>query len=179
MKKILLSLTAVAVVSMSANGLVSVAKADNPFGNTYKWATTNEQLDYINPVLPNTPSNGWPFDDGHFKAEFFGNQSIANSNQWFLQHYHVIVTQPSNQYGDQWYFKYVQAWDGGTNTISGPFDNNPAEPLPATYGYHRGVNGNGWVTKSNNSIRFYLQHNMKSSTGSIQTAIGSKYRNNF
>lgn len=178
MKKISLSLAFAAVVSMTTTGLMSVAHADNYYNQPYMWYTTQYERTSIDPVLPGTPSDGWPFDDGHFRAEFFGETSTANTNQWLTRHYHVICTQQENQYGDYWYFRYVQVYDRTYNTTYGPFNNGQFQP--ANNGTHAGVNGSAWATKGNNSIRFYLEHNMKQKdTGLIQTAIGSKYLNNF
>lgn len=64
----------------------------------YRWATTEStctgfdcsKYDVTNP-------SGWPFDDGHFNAAFYGNE--YSSSQWVLKHFHLYYAK--GQSGDK------------------------------------------------------------------------------
>ncbi|MCX7570833.1 hypothetical protein OS242_12775 [Tumebacillus sp. DT12] len=177
MKKTILSLALLAAFTMSSNTLIQTAKADNPFGNTYKWSTnesiTTKATPTTDPNVTRWVGTTWPFDDVHYTTEIFGNQSPTYSNKWYLQHFHAYSVQ-SSTCGDRWGLSSVEIIDAGGTPIYGV---NGGDRV---IGEHVGVNKEAWVTKGNNKVTFYLYHEMKRCDGGTgEYYEGKRWRSNF
>lgn len=178
MKKLALSLAFVAAVSMTTTALIPTAKADNMFGNAYRWGTnaSNTETAYSSrgDDVAKYIGTSWPFDSFHYTADFYGNISPSNTNNWYLQHFDAKMIQPMGC-GDTWGLSHINV----NGTLAYPVGDSAQS---RTMGQEAYVNYSAWVPRNNsgNNVSFKLWHRMEAcADNNYEVYQGIRYRIGF